>query len=193
MKKNHHLKNKQSSGFTIVEVMIVLAIASLILLILFLIIPQVQRSKRDYARRHYVDFISAQYDSYKANYGRYPTDGVSGSPDNRCTFIQDYLRTNGTSTCTSDTTSYLGVSQNCIKADTELYTICFHARNSSHDYIGPEDEISIEPGHFCTDTNVSPDKYIKSTSATDDDTNKYVIWTKLENGSYYCVDNGLMH
>lgn len=53
------------SGFTIIEIMIVLAIAGLILLILFLAIPAVERSARNSGRKHDAAQIGAlrvQYD-----------------------------------------------------------------------------------------------------------------------------------
>jgi prepilin-type N-terminal cleavage/methylation domain-containing protein len=45
------LKKSQSEGFTIIEVMIVLAIAALILLIVFLAIPALQRTSRNTQRK----------------------------------------------------------------------------------------------------------------------------------------------
>ena len=43
--------NKNDRGFTIIEVMIVLAIAALILLVVFLAVPALQRSQRNSARK----------------------------------------------------------------------------------------------------------------------------------------------
>ncbi len=41
------IKNKNQSGFTIIEIMIVLAVASLIMLIVFLAVPALQRNARN--------------------------------------------------------------------------------------------------------------------------------------------------
>lgn len=66
---------KQDQGFTIIEVVLVLAIAGLIFLIVFLALPQLQRSRRDTQRRSDVGAMMAALDSYAANkQGRYPTD-----------------------------------------------------------------------------------------------------------------------
>jgi type IV pilus assembly protein PilA len=45
-------KTKDQKGFTIIEVLIVLAIAGLILLIVFLAVPALQRNSRDTSRRN---------------------------------------------------------------------------------------------------------------------------------------------
>jgi prepilin-type N-terminal cleavage/methylation domain-containing protein len=45
-------KSKDQKGFTIIEVLIVLAIAGLILLIVFLAVPALQRNSRDTSRRN---------------------------------------------------------------------------------------------------------------------------------------------
>jgi prepilin-type N-terminal cleavage/methylation domain-containing protein len=47
----HKVKNRKQEGFTIIEVLIVLAIAGLILLIVFLAVPALQRNSRDTQRR----------------------------------------------------------------------------------------------------------------------------------------------
>jgi prepilin-type N-terminal cleavage/methylation domain-containing protein len=48
----HKVKNRKQEGFTIIEVLIVLAIAGLILLIVFLAVPALQRSSRNTQRKN---------------------------------------------------------------------------------------------------------------------------------------------
>ena len=48
---------KQIKGFTIIEVIIVLVVAAIIMLMVFLIVPQLQKSQRDTARRRYASQI----------------------------------------------------------------------------------------------------------------------------------------
>jgi prepilin-type N-terminal cleavage/methylation domain-containing protein len=58
----HNLKNRKSGnqkGFTIIEVMIVLAIAGLIMLIVFLAVPALQRNARNTQRRQDVGRVGA--------------------------------------------------------------------------------------------------------------------------------------
>jgi len=186
-------KNR-SRGFTIIEVLIVLAIAGLIILILFLIVPQAKRVQRDNARKHFIDYAAAQMNQFHTDHGYFPKDGTAtvGLVDNRCDFIQGYLRSGGTTTCTTDSTKV------CTLGDTEQYTICFHDHtNGHHNYCSPArpcplDEISIMPGHSCNTSAAtsSPDYPVKSAGSTDDDMLKFAIWTDLEAGGIYCIDSG---
>lgn len=47
-----NIKNRKESGFTIIEVLIVLAIAGLIMLIVFLAVPALQRNSRNTQRKN---------------------------------------------------------------------------------------------------------------------------------------------
>lgn len=58
---------KQEKGFTIIEVLIVLAIAGLIMLIVFLAIPQLQRNSRNNARNADSSRISTNVTECLAN------------------------------------------------------------------------------------------------------------------------------
>ncbi|MCY4088544.1 MAG: type II secretion system protein [Candidatus Saccharibacteria bacterium] len=67
-------------GFTIVEVMIVLAIAGLILAVVFIAVPALQRNQRNGARQNDVAYIKAQLNQLVANNGnRLPqASGIKG-------------------------------------------------------------------------------------------------------------------
>lgn len=60
-------KQKRTEGFTIIEVLIVLAIAALILLIVFLAVPALQRSSRNHGRTNDAALIAAAVNSCLAN------------------------------------------------------------------------------------------------------------------------------
>jgi prepilin-type N-terminal cleavage/methylation domain-containing protein len=60
---------KKSEGFTIIEVMIVLAIAGLILLIVFLAIPALQRNSRNTQRKSEAAAIASAYSEFVNNHG----------------------------------------------------------------------------------------------------------------------------
>ena len=63
------------SGFTIIEVVLVLAIAGLIFLVVFLALPQLQRSRRDTARRDLVGRVMAALtQDASASGGNYPSN-----------------------------------------------------------------------------------------------------------------------
>jgi prepilin-type N-terminal cleavage/methylation domain-containing protein len=67
------VKSKRAEGFTIIEVMIVLAIAGLIMVIVFIAVPQLQRNQRDNARQNIVNRVEAEIQTYGGNnQGVYP-------------------------------------------------------------------------------------------------------------------------
>jgi prepilin-type N-terminal cleavage/methylation domain-containing protein len=63
------LKQQKESGFTIIEVMIVLAIAGLIMVVVFLAVPALQRSGRNNARTADVTNILGAAGEYVSNNG----------------------------------------------------------------------------------------------------------------------------
>jgi len=68
-----HLKEQAQKGFTIIEVMIVLAIAGLILVVVLVAVPQLQRSQRDSNRENIVSRVSTEVSNYASNNnGRLP-------------------------------------------------------------------------------------------------------------------------
>lgn len=74
-------------GFTIIEVVLVLAIAGLIFLMVFLALPALQRSQRDTARKNDMSRLAAALNDYKAAHrGKIP-----GTSTNWQQMIDDYL------------------------------------------------------------------------------------------------------
>jgi prepilin-type N-terminal cleavage/methylation domain-containing protein len=72
---------RSQSGFTIIEVLIVLAIAGLILLLVFLAIPQLQRNSRNSQRKNDVTAILEAVSHYELNHsGDYPDCGHAALP-----------------------------------------------------------------------------------------------------------------
>lgn len=81
------MRNKQS-GFTIIEVVLVLAIASLIFLIVFLALPQLQKSRRDTQRKSDVAKVMGYLEKYASNSsGAYPPNLADP------TFVNSYIAT----------------------------------------------------------------------------------------------------
>jgi prepilin-type N-terminal cleavage/methylation domain-containing protein len=79
--------NKQ--GFTIIEIMIVLAIAGLILLIVFLAVPSLERSARNTERKHDAEFIATSRELYDEDNGtvvEQATGVCDGNPDDDAGF-----------------------------------------------------------------------------------------------------------
>lgn len=74
------IKNKK--GFTIIEVMIVLAVAGVIILIVLLAVPALQRSQRNTQRKNDVGaLLSAATDYSSNNNGAVPTTVVWAAPN----------------------------------------------------------------------------------------------------------------
>jgi prepilin-type N-terminal cleavage/methylation domain-containing protein len=91
-------KVKQQKGFTIIEVMIVLAIAGLIMVVVLIAVPQLQRSQRNNAAKAVLDRTFTEIQNYATNNnGKYPA--TTGELDGFCT---RYLEKTGAS-CANET------------------------------------------------------------------------------------------
>ena len=78
-------QHSDAKGFTIIEVVLVLAIAGLIFLVVFLALPQLQQSRRDTQRRSDLARVVAAFDTYRGNNnGDLPGEGID-------TRIRSYL------------------------------------------------------------------------------------------------------
>jgi len=67
MSRNKLTKKKLQEGFTIIEVMIVLAIAGLILVVVLVAIPQLQRNQRNNARQSISARITTEVSNFAGN------------------------------------------------------------------------------------------------------------------------------
>ena len=92
---------KSKKGFTIIEVVLVLAIAGLIFLMVFIALPALQRSQRDTQRRDDMARFLSQLNQYQANNsGKVPTDvkGYNQKDENgkfTSGLIPEYLQVGG--------------------------------------------------------------------------------------------------
>lgn len=71
-------QQKQEKGFTIIEVILVLAIAGLIFLMVFLALPALQRGQRDTDRKNDASALASAYTNWVSN-NRNTTTTPSGS------------------------------------------------------------------------------------------------------------------
>lgn len=93
-----NVQHKQK-GFTIIEVVLVLAIAGLIFLMVFIALPALQRSQRDTQRKNDLSRAITAVNNYQSNNrGKLPTDWPG--------FITSYLTVNGDSFSDPDGTAY---------------------------------------------------------------------------------------
>ncbi|HSW65909.1 MAG TPA: type II secretion system protein [Bacillota bacterium] len=83
-------KRKAEQGFTIIEVLIVLAIAGLILLVVFLAVPALQRNARNTQRKNDVGNTLSAFSEYvNNNAGALPTSSGACSTAANCPFISN--------------------------------------------------------------------------------------------------------
>ena len=79
------IDRKNKEGFTIIEVVLVLAIAALIFLMVFIALPALQRNQRDTARKTVLGKVASAVTSFQSNNrGRLPCI-VAGQPAASCT------------------------------------------------------------------------------------------------------------
>lgn len=87
---------KSTRGFTIIEVVLVLAIAGLIFLMVFIALPTLQRNQRDTQRRSDLSRFQAQINQYQANNkGDTPINSPACAPSantNVSGFINRYMQ-----------------------------------------------------------------------------------------------------
>jgi prepilin-type N-terminal cleavage/methylation domain-containing protein len=88
--KSMNVPNK-TKGFTIIEVVLVLAIAGLIFLVVFLALPALQRGQRDSQRKQDLGKLMSQVTAYQSNTQGTLPNGIWNS-----TFKDNYLTVNST-------------------------------------------------------------------------------------------------
>ncbi len=95
-------QKQKEKGFTIIEVVLVLAIAGLIFLMVFIALPALQRSQRDTQRKTDLAKVITQVNSYQSN-------NRGKSPQNQGdwnTLLSDYLRAGGDEFADPNGTAY---------------------------------------------------------------------------------------
>ena len=87
---------KSKKGFTIIEVVLVLAIAGLIFLMVFIALPALQRSQRNTRRRQDMARILAQFTEYSSNNnGQVPLYNDSTNGMQLDNFVNKYVGADG--------------------------------------------------------------------------------------------------
>lgn len=131
-----NIKNRKESGFTIIEVLIVLAIAGLIMLIVFLAVPSLQRNSRNTQRKNDASAISSAIANYISNNGgTLPTSTtVTGMPTNTIGITG-------------------GSGSNIEQAKLGFYTPPTVAKIKFATTVPAEDEVNIASGYKCNATS----------------------------------------
>ena len=184
-------------GFTIIEVVLVLAIAGLIFLMVFIALPALQRSQRDTQRRNDLSKVSEAITQYQTNnQGKLPKDDETGyapkTGDNAiekvtcgngsgdaCKLIAQYL--NGVNSAENEFVDPDGWSYGIkiVKYDEQSYGVDAALNTVSED--GKLSHIVyIVKGARCDGEGATGS----------DNSRDYVVMYKLEGSGIYCQDNG---
>lgn len=173
------LTNKNKQGFTIIEVVLVLAIAALIFLMVFIALPALQRNQRDTARKTVLGKVASSVTSFQSNNkGKLPCI-AAGVPLSSCTAAKataDVAALGKYLNADPDLTSWAGTTTNVGAIDGQ-YTLKSHNLATAFPTAASteEDNIYYVPKATCGSDGIP----VTSTS-----NRKAAIATILENGNF---------
>ena len=154
--------SSQNPAFTIIEVVLVLAIAGLIFLMVFIALPTLQRNQRDTQRKNDLSRLKTALDSYKSNSkGQIPTQAGFNS------FIDSYIKINGEPFTDPSGTDYI-----------------FGLNYDTSSNVGwkPTDT-NYHSMHFGAGMKCDGEAKVVANGM-----NNYSLQMKLESGGVYCID-----
>jgi prepilin-type N-terminal cleavage/methylation domain-containing protein len=167
-------------GFTIIEILIVLAIAGLILTIVFIAVPQLQRNTRDSQRQNMVARLKSELEAYAANnQGQYPFLGVPQT-------WRPCANLAGTQQCGDWLSRYINNASSPVNikdpSTGSNVTINIDTDGPPNWALG---SVWISVGNKC-----GGEQFISGPGGGPN-AKSYAIAIALErNGTYYCIDNG---
>ncbi len=158
------IKQQKQEGFTIIEVLIVLAIAGLIMLVVFLAVPNLQRNSRNTQRKNDVSSMLGAVQEYINNSGgTMPTQPTDFSGNFKAGFY--------------DTTNKLYVAAN---PATYTATVVASTATTSTANVSTE-SVTVVTGYKCTSATASPTKSsVRSIAVV------YVVEANSGNGQLQC-------
>lgn len=153
---------QNTKGFTIIEVVLVLAIAGLIFLMVFIALPALQAGQRDTARRSDVGNIASAVNSYLSN--------------NRSTFpnssqLQGYLTD--------------------VSGNTNKTSVTVQARPTSNSVGVTDGQVKVVTGAKCNPSGTKTNGATATTAVSAGSTRQFAVVTRLEaaNGTAFCQDS----
>jgi len=156
-------RTKREKGFTIIEVMIVLAIAGLIMVVVLIAVPQLQRSQRDSTRQTVVNRLSTELGTYASNNnGKYPFVAADFTDFN---------------------TRYITGKVELKNPQTgDEYTLVVATAGAAAGQLPTSAQIMMYPGTSCSGETATGTVTLSS--------RQYSAVVQLErSGIYYCIDN----
>lgn len=183
----------EKGGFTIIEVVLVLAIAGLIFLMVFIALPALQRSQRDTQRRNAMGEVATSITRYQTNNnGKLPNDGKwAAVDDGALKDLDEEWPCNPKQTNQNSASCFIRNYMNGVNA----------TENNFNDPDGWSYGLDIkeleEDGFTLTNSDFEDHMvYILKKAQCDGEfanTSKnardYVVMYKLESGGTYCQDN----
>jgi prepilin-type N-terminal cleavage/methylation domain-containing protein len=188
-------KRQNHSGFSLVEIIIVIAIVSLIFVIIALGASEAQKTKRDNERKAYARTVFEALEEFNKNNGKFPgcTWGCDTSDMER--FMDIYLP-EGTdpSTGLQYHSTPITVATDAAYGDgatikTSNEAAVYIDNNVHHDLIPREGQMYIATAHWCYQTRPDLGDGPPLAGDVDKDVSKFVIVIYQERGGFYCLDN----
>lgn len=173
----------KDGGFTIIEVLIVLAVAGLIMAIVLIAIPQLQRNQRNQARRDIIGRMKTEIDAYAGNNnGRVPID-----EDDLDAIYTRYFGCGDSATASTPGDDCDVDIDDPQTGDAFRMFVPTDAAAGALNRVVLEGETDAVYGVAAYTVGFSCD----GESLTDESGNNrvYAMWANLEGGAVYCIDN----
>jgi prepilin-type N-terminal cleavage/methylation domain-containing protein len=191
---------KSPGGFTIIETIIAIVIAALILVIVFIAIPEAQISIRDSHRKAYARTVFQALEEFNKNNGKFPGCVKNCSSADMERFMEVYLpEGSDPSTGLSYRSIPLIVGGDSAYGDGTVVksanSAAVYLDNGVHHNLEPKvGQIIIATAHWCYVNHPDPPDASEpgpplAGFLDDNDVTKFVILMYLEHGGYYCIDN----
>ena len=199
---------QRKRGFTIIEVVLVLAVAGLIFMMVFVALPSLQRSQRNTQRRRDFDRVIAaatEYKTHNKNQSPWVSTGRGNLTDNTVKLVAKYLDPDFTGTYThgsyNSSTGKVSPMEatGCSEAFMDPSGRCYNivavpifgaSLSNSVSGIGLSDIADIVDVDISSMIVVFPradcgeqEGYVVNTGKP----NQFALVTKLENAGWYCV------
>ena len=164
-------KIKSKSGFTIIEVLIVLATAGLILVIIFIAVPVLQKNSRNNRRRNDLGRFYTAVEEYRLERNAAGTALFTGPSDSAS--FSDFKN------------NHLGPEFKVNYGNSNI--IMADANTTPHTYKPNVDQIVYFAWHFC---NEGSEHTSHSVASSSHEKHAFSVLIGMENNFYYCLDNG---
>lgn len=171
--KTEKTMTTRKQGFTIIEVVLVLAIAGLIFLMVFIALPALQRNQRDTQRKNDMGRLSSAIVNYtNSNRGSLPTDYSAFETQYLTTGGDSFVDPAGAPSGSNATTYTFTAADNADLAGS--------GQTSAKNYANSQNTIYYTPGYICGDT---------SSTVASGGSRKVAFRMALEGGGYFCSSN----